>query len=246
MNLEAWASVLSAVGTAAAAGVAAYSARLAWRQVGYQFVPRLIIRTEQFQVRTTSSIRTDFWWEKPGEEVRYVNGGSEDYVLTILNVGNGPAFDVRVYAEFDYSAIYDDVMNKLSPFVPELHLEYDDFGCQVRMGDTLIGGFRLPDQAFAMIEAVGGAASSDRQRTFRIDPNLSFFAVCYAHYLRAGHETVEDARQPQTFPVTFRIEYLDGSATRRSVSTPMLLAVAGGRYLPDGSDGVSIIALSNR
>ena len=245
MNLEAWASLWSAAGTVAAAGVAAYSARLAWRQVGYQFVPRLIIRADRFQVRTTSSLQKDFWWTKPGDEARYVNGGSENYVFTILNVGNGPAFDVRVYAEFDYSAVYSDVMDKLKPFFPELNLKHDEFGCQVRMGDTLIGGFRLPDQAFAMIEAVGGAATADRQQTFRIDPNLSFFTTCYAHYLRAGHETVEDARHAQTIPITFRIEYLDGSANRQSVSTPMRLSVAGGRYLADGSDGVSIIDLSN-
>jgi hypothetical protein len=96
-----------------------------------------------------------------------------------------------------------------------------------------------------MIEAVGGAATADRQQTFLIDPNLSFFATCYAQYLRAGHETLEDARQPQIIPVTFRIEYLDGSANRQSVSRPMRLAIAGGRYLVDGSDGVSIIGLSN-
>lgn len=246
MKLEVWANLFSAIGTVAAAAVAAYSARLAWRQVGFQFVPRLIVRSEQFQIRTAGSIKDDFFWSKPGEDARFENGGSEEYQFTLLNVGNAPAFDVRIYVEMEYPAIYDDVLTKLEPYIDGLTVSYDDFGCQVRIQDELIGGFRLPDQAFGIVNMIGGASTTDREKTFIIDPNLSFFATCYAHYLRLAHESVENAQKPQMIPLTFRIQYLDGSANRSETTWPMQLVVRGGRYKSDGTDGVSIISIAPR
>lgn len=246
MKVEVWASLWSAIGTVAAAGVAAYSARLAWRQVGYQFVPRLIVRSTQFQIRTTGRLKEEFWWEPPGAEARYENGGSEDYRFTMLNVGNGPAFDIRTHTEFDYASVYDDVMRKLSPYIPGLQITYDNFGCQVAVGDEVLGGFRLPGESFGMIEAVGGANTQDRQQSFLIDPNLAFFATCYAEYLCLAHQTEDAARHSQLIPFTLRFEYLDGSAQRQTIRHSMELAVRGGRYKDDRSDGVSMINVYSR
>ncbi|TCP66289.1 hypothetical protein [Sphingomonas sp. PP-CE-1G-424] len=244
MSIETWANVLSAAGTVAAAAVAAYAARLVLTQVRFQFVPKILVQRQQYQIRTTGSIKTDFWWTPPGEDARYQNGGSEDYRFCLLNVGNGAAFDIRVFAEIEYQTIYDDVMGKLAPYFPGLTVQNDDFGCQVRDGGEVIGGFRLPGESFGIVEFIGPSATAERSQRFIIDPNLAFFATCYAHYLRSAHEQELNARQTQKIPVNFRIEYLDASGERQITRQAMALSISGGRYKEDGSDGVSIIGLS--
>lgn len=242
-NFETWANVLSAGGTVAAAAVAAYAARLALKQVRFQFVPRLLVQRQLYQIRTTNSIKTDFWWQAPGKDARYENGGSEDYRFSLVNVGNGAAFDIRVFAEIEYQTVYNDVMAKLSPYFPGLTVRNDDFGCQVRDGEEVVGGFRLPSESFGIVDFIGPSTTPERSQRFTIDPNLAFFATCYALYLGSAHKSEVTARQTQQIPVNFRIEYLDASGERQTSRQAMVLSISGGRYKEDGSDGVSIIGL---
>jgi hypothetical protein len=243
VTVETWTNVLSASGTVAAAAVAAYAAGLAYKQVRFQFVPRLLVQSGGYQIRTTASLKDDFWWSPPTEKARYANGGSEDYRFTLLNVGNGFAFNIRVFVELDYMSIYEDVMRKLAPFHPDLTINYDNFGCQVRDKGEVLGGFRLPDEAFGVVDVIGPANTPERTKQFMIDPNLSFFVTCYAQYVRAAHEIDPEARKPQLIPLLFRIEYLDASGERKCQRQPMELVVRGGQYANDGSDGVSLIGL---
>lgn len=243
MTPEAIASIVAAGGSVIAATMAASAARTAARQMQIQFIPRLIVRGEAYQIKTTSDLKDGFFWTAPGPAARYENGGSEDYRFNILNIGNGMAFDIRIHTEFDYQAIYSDVMGKLEKFLPDLRFIYDQFGCQVRLGERLLGGFRLPDQAFGVVEMIGPASTPERRAAFLIDPNLSFLASCYAYYLMVAHESEDAARVAQTIPVSFKIEYLDPSGLRRTVQQAMFLSIRGGQYTADGSDGVSLISL---
>lgn len=133
---------------------------------------------------------------------------------------------------------------KLSPFIPELQIINDNFGYQIRLGDDVIGGFRLPDEACGYIETIGGNGTSDHKKHCIIDPSLEFFAACYAQFLRFKLLNDPKYRQPQIIPVVFKLEYLDSSANRHVDYLPMNLTVRGGRYKPDGSDGISLIGLS--
>lgn len=245
VDVNALASVSSAIGTVLAAGVAAYSARLAWKQVGFQFAPKLTISSESFQIRTTNSLAEDFWWRAPSSEAKYINGGSENYRLTILNIGNGPAFDVRIFADFDFQILKRDVLAKLEHHIPTLKLVRDNFGYQILLGDKILGGFRLPEEAAGHVEMIGGNGTLERKQHCPIDPSLEFFASCYAQYLRLAGHLEENARNAQIIPVNFRIEYLDSSGTRHVDSRSMKLTIRGGRYKSDGSDGVSLISLTD-
>lgn len=245
MNAAAWTQVLSALGALVAAGVAAYSANLAWRQLHLQFQPRLLVGNAHFQIRMMRDSLQALWWEPPSEEARYINGGETEYLLKLVNIGRGPAYEVQIRTEFDYESVFEDLKEKLAPFVTGLDLQYDDWGCQVSVHGALRGGFRLPDEAFAVVEHIEGATSGRQTATFPIDPSLSFFALCYAYFLMKGHTSHASAQEDQRIEVTFAIEYTNQAGKRLKERHRRELVITGGRWRADLSDGVAIIYLLN-
>lgn len=238
-------NMLSAVGTVAAAAVAAYSARLAWRQVRYQFEPQLLIPSRHFQIKMAAASLRDVFWEKPTERAAYLNGGDTDYCFTVQNTGNGPAYDILVRTELDFEALYADTQTKIAEHAPALSVIHDSFGVSLLIGGDVIGGFRLPDDAASLVDRLGSGSSPDSVRQFPIDPSLSFFALCYGAYLM--HERMRGTIQPeQRIAFSFVIDYADSSGRRQSRRFPRTLIVRGGRWQADLSDGVAFVSVTSR
>lgn len=244
MDLNAWASISSAVGTVVAAAVAAYSARLAWRQVRYQFEPRLSIPPRDYQIKMAAGSLKDLFWEKPTDAAAYVNGGSTDYHFALRNIGNGAAYNISIRVELDFEVLYTDTKNKIERYAPGLIWEHDDFGAQIKIDGKSIGGFRFPNESAFHMDYLG--VGEDGVRNFRIDSSLSFFALCYGHYLM--HEQIDrSVSQPeQRIDFSFVVEYTDSSANLHKIRCPSRLTIRGGRWLGDLSDGLAIISLSSR
>jgi hypothetical protein len=105
MELETWINIFTAIGTIAAAGVGTYSVRLMARQVRYQFEPRLVIQSRNFQINISNQSLRDFFWKKPTKEAAYVNGGENDYWFIVRNIGNGSAYDIKIETELDFEVV---------------------------------------------------------------------------------------------------------------------------------------------
>lgn len=245
MDASTWTNVLSAVGTVAAAGVAAYSARLAWKQVRYQFEPYLLVPSRQFQIRMAASSLRDVFWEVPTEKAAYINGGGTDYNFHLQNIGNGAAYDISVQTEFDFEALYSDTQAKIAKYAPSLSVEHDNFGVSLRIDGEVIGGFRLPDQATFVIEQVGGNSTPNSVRNFSIDPSLSFFCLCYGYYLMS-ERMLRRIQNEQQIEFDLLVGYKDSSGKQRSRRFPQILTIRGGRWQPDLSDGVVLISFAGR
>ncbi|MGA9580640.1 MAG: hypothetical protein WBR13_01565 [Allosphingosinicella sp.] len=246
INAADWAQIVIATGTLVAAGVAAYSANVAWKHVRLQFQPRLIIGNSYFQIKMSQESLYDFWWEVPSDKARYSNGGETNYSFKIINIGNGPAYGVRISTEFDYESVFADLKRKLEPFVTGLELTYDEWGCQVSVHGKHRGGFRLPGEASGFIEHIEGASTGRQIAPFLIDPSLSFFALCYAYFLMKGSGKIEAAQLNQLVQLTFVVEYTNQAGRRVRERHPRELIVTGGRWRPDFSDGVAMISLVSR
>lgn len=244
MELATWANILSAIGTVTAAGVAAYSARLAWRQVRYQFEPRLLIPSRQFQIKMAASSLKDVFWEKPTEAAAYVNGGDTDYRFLIQNIGNGAAYDIKIATELDFEALFADTQNKINAYASAFEVAHDGFGVQLTLDGKLIGGFRLPDEAASHVDWVGSGPPQDSIRPCGIDPSLAFFALCLAFYLM--HERIGGGvTQPeQIIKFAFIVTYTDPSGKRQTRRIPKRLIVRGGRWQSDLSDGLALVTLA--
>ncbi|MBJ7512260.1 MULTISPECIES: hypothetical protein [Brevundimonas] len=243
MDASTWIDMLSAAGTVAAAGVAAYSARLAWKQVRFQFEPQLLIPSRHFQIKMASSSIREVFWEKPTEKAAYVNGGDTDYFFLLRNIGNGAAYDASVRIELDFETIFADTQSKIANHAPTLSVDHDSFGVSLRIDGEIIGGFRLPDQAFSLVDQVGSGSSQNSVRQFPIDPSLSFFALCYGAYLM--HERMIGRIQPeQRISFDFIVDYTDSSGRRQSRRFPRILIIRGGRWQADLSDGVAFVMLT--
>jgi len=245
MTIVEWATIFAAIGTISATAVAAYSAHLAWKHVRYQFEPRLIITPASFQIRVAADSIDKLWWEPPSDEARYVNGGSCEYFFEIMNIGNGPAHGISARAEFDYETVYRDVMEKIATHKPGLELQNDGFGCQVKLNSKIIGGFRLPDEAAGYVDFLPNTDRNKSTARLIIDPNLSFFALCYASYLM--HEKIQNnvAQPALSIPVAFRLAYRDSSGKRVERRVRCNLTIRGGRWKNDLSDGVAMISLES-
>jgi hypothetical protein len=244
MTFAEWSSLLGAGGTIVAAAAAAYSARQAWKLVRYQFEPQLIVGSDQFQIRMAGDSLKAMWWEKPSEAARYINGGSTEYFFRLLNIGNGPAYDINVETLFDYETIFADVTQKIARYEPSLAFEYDNFGCKVSIQSKHIGGFALTSEAYGHIEFLTNVSGNRANSNLALDPNLSFFSLCYAYYLMKERIETKVTREVQIIPLKFRLTFIDSSGKRHRREDKYKLTISGGRWKEDLSDGVAMIGLS--
>lgn len=243
MDFSVVANLASALGTIAAAAVAAYSARLAWKQVRYQFSPRLVLQGRSYQIAMSARALRGLWWEEPSTESRFINGGDTSYTVAVLNIGNGPAYNIKVSTSFDYETLYADAIERVTRYVPDLTVSHDAFGCQISFDGQVVGGFRLPDQAFGIIESLDGSNGPNRVGEVPIDPNLAFFAMCYGYFQMAAADRDSEALLPQVIPVTLTLEYLDSAGRVHQQVERRRLTVRGGRWKSDFSDGVALVSL---
>jgi hypothetical protein len=243
MVFKDWIDLSTALGTVAATLVAAYSANLAWRQVRLQFEPRLLIPNQLFQIGVSADALTHLCWQEPIEEARYVNGGSTDYSLTVTNVGNGPAHNLQIHWMFDFESTYADVMEKIGTYLPQMTVEHDHFGCAVKIYGRTECGWRLPDEAFGVIDFLQGMKDKRDAQTCIIDPSIGFFVGCYAYFQMVAHQIDERAQAPATINVVLRISYVSSAGKRAIEDYPIVVEVRGGQYRTDLSEGVAFVAI---
>ncbi|WP_446952408.1 hypothetical protein [Rhizobium leguminosarum] len=246
MNFVDWAQVISAAGTVIAAGVAAFTTRLTLKQLRYQFSPHLLIASERFQVRMCQTSIKDLFWEQPTEEARYGNIDLGEYAFRLTNTGAGAAHDVRIFAEFDFEAVYHDISRKISGYTPPLEIEQEDWGAKILFDGEHIGGFKNPDEAFGVVDYVRPCRDERVEARFIIDPTLSFFALIYGTYLMREKVNSGVSQPAQNIDVDFVIKYSDASGAELEQRHPHRMTISGGRWTSDMSDGVCLISLHKR
>jgi len=244
MDAMDWAQIVSAGGSAIAAGIAAVSAYLSSKQIRYQFNPHLVVAHDQFQVKMNGESFKHIWWEVPTEEASYVNGGSTDYRLKLLNLGSGSAHSIKIVSEYDFESVYADVHQKIEEYLPGLSIEQDHWGTKIVLGDKHLGGFRTRDEGYGTVDYIRPAVQDKVIETFILDPTLSYFCMLYGHFLMCEKLQKEIANSPIEIDVTFRISYTSAHGRKCEVERPARLTVRGGRWKEDMSDGLILISLS--
>jgi hypothetical protein len=246
MNLADWAQITSAAATVVAAGLAAFTTRLNLKQLRYQFRSHLLVANEEFQFRMCKTSLVDFFWTPPTQEARYMNGGNTEYSFHLLNTGAGSAQNVRIFAEFDYESVYNDLCEKLREHATDIEILQEGWGAKVMIGDKHLGGFKNPDQAYGRIEYIRPCRDDRVDLPFIIDPTLSFLSVGYGFYLMREQILKGLGHQEQIIDVNFFIEYTDAGGVKREQRDPHRLVVSGGRWKDDMSDGVCFVSLHKR
>lgn len=246
MTFVDWAQIISAFGTTTAAGIAAFTAFLSLKQLRYQFSPHLFVATEAFQIKICSSSLEGFFWEKPSDEARYLNGGRDDYHFRLMNVGSGAAHDVRVAAEFDLEGTYEDLLSKLAPHAPDLEIVQEDWGAKVTVRGQHVGGFKNPDQARAVVDYIRPVREERVEVPIIIDPTLAYFAVMYGHYLMCESIDGKTAPPAQIINIDFSIRYVDAGGVDRVKRDQHRLVITPGRWKSDKSDGMCFVNLVKR
>lgn len=246
MNFVDWAQIISAAAAAVAAGIAGYSTRLVLKQLRYQFSPHFGISSELFQIRMCKTSIKDLFWEKPTEESMFVNGGSTHYRFRLTNTGAGGAQDIQIFTEFDFESTYKDIVGKLSECAPDIEILQENWGATVSACGKLIGGFKNPDQAYGFIDYIRPCRDDRVEVPFAIDPTLSFYSLVYGFYIMCEQITKGVSQSEQTIDINFVIICTDARGTRVEQRHPYRLAVSGGRWREDMTDGMCYVALHKR
>lgn len=246
MNVVDWAQIISAAAAAVAAGMAAYSTRLVLKQLRYQFDPHLCIANELFQIRMCKTSIEDLFWEKPTEDAMYLNGGTTDYMFRLTNTGAGGAQDVRIFCDYDFESVYEDVLKKLSDHAPEIEVSQEEWGARICADGEHIGGFKNPDQAQGFVDYIRPCRDDRIEVTFNIDPTLTFFSLVYGFYIMSEKVKKGVSQPEQTIDVDFVVEYNDAAGARVEQRYPHRLTVSGGRWQDDMDDGVCFVNLLSR
>lgn len=239
-------NVLAAASSIAAAAVAAYSARIAWKQARLQHEPFLALRDISFQIKASSGSVADPWWEEPSDAMKYINGGSVNYELVAVNTGRGAAFNVRHQLLYDFSVLYEQIVPQIHRYIPNFSIEHDSFGCHAFIDDKCVGGFRLPDQAYGFQEYIGPSTDGPSTGRFIIDPGIAFFISLISFLLLQFSKESFGGKVKRCIDVVSRLEYFNLAGEKRTVDTPFSISIMPGRYRDDLQDGVTIVAFSHR
>ncbi|WP_155992452.1 hypothetical protein [Fodinicurvata fenggangensis] len=246
MNISLYIQIITALGVIGAAGIAAFTAYLNYRQIRFQFKPNLFIGSAQYQIHTSNKCLRNIWWEKPSEKAIISNGGSTDYQFNLLNTGAGSAHDIRIETFFDYESIIHDVIFKIKKYCPNINIEHDDWGIQIKLNGELYGGFRYPKDSYALIDYISSSNNNKVEKDIIIDPTLSFCFLCYAFYLMSERVINGINHSNKDINVDFLIKYKDSSGNINQKIHRSVISIHDGLWKKDMSDGVTFISIQER
>lgn len=220
LTLDRWIALASSLGTVIAAIIAAWSIRELRRQAAKQYRPNVVITSAMFEVSTAPE--DGFWWKKPDEKAARFKD-TTDYRLTLLNLGNGAAVDLRVDWWFDVDAMMK-VINDLSiKRGAGIGMVRDNFGIAFLKRGKTASGARLPEYSGPRIDYILPVAEQKEPTKIGLPAGLeTVLFMYYALLLEPGANLDErlasTPRLPNTVKASMSYKDTTGRAYRQETS----------------------------
>jgi len=182
-----------------------------------------------------------FWWKKPDEKAtRFKDTG--DYRLTMLNLGNGTAVDLRIDWWFDVDAMMKVINNLSIKRGAGIGMMRDNFGIAFLKNGETTSGARLPEQSGPQIDYILPVAQQKEPTKIGLPAGLeTILFMYYAMLLEPGANLDERFENTPKLPNTVRAKLTYKDTTGRAYTQETSISIGIGYLdLDTGSMGIGI------
>lgn len=225
MTLDRWIALASSLGTVIAAIVAAWSIRELRRQSAKQYRPNVVITSAMFEVST--AVDDGFRWNALPEKVARFKD-TADYRLTLLNLGNGAAVDLRVDWWFDVEAMIKVVNDMSIKRGAGIGMVRDAFGIAFLKDGETVAGARLPEQSGPRIDYILPVAQQKESTKIGLPAGLeTVLFTYYALLLEPGANLDERLENSPKLPNTVKasMSYKDTTGRAYTQETSVSIGI---------------------